>query len=149
MPTSTEARRPIWGIRQKSEHSIIESQNIVLLHLLSPTSNDHRFEYDTDKDIVQLKFVSASDGQPIGLLNWYAVHLTSMNNTNTLISSDNKGYAALRFEAQMNGEAALPGKVSYPNSFNLTLLITFLSLIFDWIVYDWIFVSRVPGFIDG
>jgi len=79
-------------------------------YLRNPAEERAKFEYDTDKDIVQLKFVSASDGQPIGLLNWYAVHLTSMNNTNTLISSDNKGYAALRFEAQMNGEAALPGK---------------------------------------
>ena len=78
--------------------------------------NNLRYEHDTDKDIVQLKFVSPSDGKPIGLLNWYAVHLTSMNNTNTLISSDNKGYAALRFEAHMNGDAVLPGKVSSSNS---------------------------------
>jgi len=78
-------------------------------YLRNPAEERAKFEHDTDKDIVQLKFVSTSDGQPIGLLNWYAVHLTSMNNTNTLISSDNKGYAALRFEAHMNGDA-LPGK---------------------------------------
>ena len=40
-----------------------------------------RYDYNTDKDFVQLKFVSATDNEPIGLLNWYAVHLTSMNNT--------------------------------------------------------------------
>jgi len=35
-----------------------------------------------------------------------------MNNTNRLISSDNKGYAELLFERDMNGEATHPGKVS-------------------------------------
>jgi neutral ceramidase len=29
----------------------------------------------------------------IGLINWYSVHGTSMNNTNYFISGDNKGYA--------------------------------------------------------
>jgi len=43
-------------------------------------------------------------------LNWYAVHLTSMNNTNSFISSDNKGYSALLFETEMNGPNVLPGK---------------------------------------
>ena len=28
-----------------------------------------------------------------GMVNWYAVHGTSMNNTNKFISGDNKGYA--------------------------------------------------------
>ena len=42
--------------------------------------------------------------------SWFAVHCTSMNNTNHYISSDNKGYAELLFEQMMNGDA-LPGKV--------------------------------------
>ena len=33
-----------------------------------------------------------------------------MNNTNRLISGDNKGYASLRFEQQMN-RGFMPGKV--------------------------------------
>ena len=61
--------------------------------------------------MVQLKFV-AVNGQPLGVLNWFAVHLTSMNNTNPYISSDNKGYAALRFEAELNGPETLPGRVT-------------------------------------
>ena len=43
--------------------------------------------------------------------SWFAVHCTSMNNTNRLISSDNKGLAELMFEDDMNGNDTLPGKV--------------------------------------
>lgn len=43
--------------------------------------------------------------------SWFAVHCTSMNFTNTLISGDNKGYAAYLMEKDMNNEA-LPGQVS-------------------------------------
>ena len=39
------------------------------------------------------------------------MHCTSMNNTNGLISSDNKGLASLMMEQYMNGEHILPGRV--------------------------------------
>ena len=48
---------------------------------------------DTDKGLVQLDFVSAA-GKPLGLINWFAVHPTSMNFTNHLISGDHKGTAS-------------------------------------------------------
>jgi neutral ceramidase len=38
------------------------------------------------------------DDGPIGMLNWFAVHGTSMNFYNKLISGDNKGYAAYAVE---------------------------------------------------
>ncbi|HEU4946150.1 MAG TPA: neutral/alkaline ceramidase [Kribbella sp.] len=38
------------------------------------------------------------DGEPAGAINWFATHNTSMTNTNTLISADNKGYAAYHWE---------------------------------------------------
>ncbi len=56
-----------------------------------------------------LKFVD-TDGKPLGMISWFAVHCTSMNNTNRLISGDNKGYASYRFEREMNPDS-LPGKV--------------------------------------
>jgi neutral ceramidase len=40
------------------------------------------------------------DGRPVGAVNWFATHGTSMTNRNRLISSDNKGYAALRWERE-------------------------------------------------
>jgi neutral ceramidase len=39
-------------------------------------------------------------GRPIGAIAWHAVHNTSMPNTNHLVSSDHKGYAALMLERQ-------------------------------------------------
>ena len=44
------------------------------------------------------------------LHSWFPVHTTSMNNTNVLISGDNKGYASYLMEQHMNN-GALPGKV--------------------------------------
>jgi len=57
-------------------------------YLLNP--EEERAEYkdgDTDKTMLLLKFVAGSDsGETLGVLNWFAVHGTSMNNTNTLVS---------------------------------------------------------------
>ena len=39
-------------------------------------------------------------GQTIGVVNWFATHGTSLTNRNTLISGDNKGYAAWRWESE-------------------------------------------------
>ncbi|KAJ6216343.1 hypothetical protein RDWZM_007500 [Blomia tropicalis] len=44
-----------------------------------------------------------TNGTLMGIIDWFAVHGTSMNNTNKLISSDNKGYAAMRYEEDYNG----------------------------------------------
>ena len=45
------------------------------------------------------------------LYSWFAVHCTSMNNSNHLISGDNKGYASMLME-QYKDPGSLPGKVS-------------------------------------
>nr|CAH0102723.1 unnamed protein product [Daphnia galeata] len=79
-------------------------------YLNNPAYERAKYTYNADKDMVQLKFVS-TDGQPMGVINWYAVHGTSMNNTNPYISSDNKGYAGLLFEGVINGPEVMPGKV--------------------------------------
>lgn len=70
-----------------------------------------RYQYNVDKDITQLKFVSSLDKKLRGVINWFPVHPTSMNNTNTLISSDNVGYASILLEQYMNKNEIL-GKVS-------------------------------------
>lgn len=38
------------------------------------------------------------DGRPVGAINWFATHGTSMSGDNRLISADNKGYAAYHWE---------------------------------------------------
>ncbi|XP_015929598.2 neutral ceramidase [Parasteatoda tepidariorum] len=79
----------------------------------SPTSylnnpEEERAMYDSNIDtkMTLLKFTDVNR-KPIGMINWFAVHCTSMNNTNDLISSDNKGYASLLFEKKMNQNALL------------------------------------------
>jgi len=68
-----------------------------------------RYKHDVDKRMVQLKLMR-EDGVAVGAISWFAVHPTSMNNTNTLVSSDNVGYAAILFEQRMN-PGRLIGKV--------------------------------------
>ena len=53
--------------------------------------------------------IEDKNGKPKGMLNWFAVHGTSMNNTNHLISGDNKGYASYLFEQEFNKKGTLPG----------------------------------------
>ena len=74
-------------------------------YLLNPYEErmSYQTDGDTDKNMLLLKFVSLKNPKRIiGILNWYAVHGTSMNNTNTLVSGDNKGYASYAFEHDIN-----------------------------------------------
>lgn len=52
-------------------------------YLLNPQSERDKYadQGDTDKTMLMLKFVS-NDKKPLGALNWFAVHGTSLNNTN-------------------------------------------------------------------
>ncbi|XP_065884101.1 uncharacterized protein [Dysidea avara] len=74
-------------------------------------------DYPTDVDYTMflLKLVSETN-QPLGSISWFPVHTTSMNNTNDLISGDNKGYASYLMEQHMNN-GALPGKGSFVAAF--------------------------------
>lgn len=72
-----------------------------------------RYNGDTDKKIAQIKFVSMTNGTLLGALNWFAVHATSMNNTNHLVSSDNVGYASVLLEEAVNPKGTFPGKVKF------------------------------------
>ncbi|KAG1714295.1 Neutral ceramidase [Nymphon striatum] len=84
-------------------------------YLRNPESERKRFKHNTDKEMFVMKFVNTNQ-EPIGMINWFAVHGTSMNNTNKLISGDNKGYASQLFEAAMN-PTALPGKGKFVAAF--------------------------------
>lgn len=67
-------------------------------------------EGDTDKNMLLLKFTSITRNNTLGVLNWFSVHGTSMNASNTLISGDNKGYASYLMEKALNSEETLPGQ---------------------------------------
>lgn len=75
----------------------------------NPNEERAKYKYNTDKQMQLLKMVDRS-GKPIAMLNWFPVHGTSMNSSNHLISSDNKGYASLLFEEEFNPAETLPGK---------------------------------------
>ena len=64
-------------------------------------------EGNTDKRFLQLNV--EKNGKPAGIVNWFAVHANSLNFTNNLVSSDNKGYAAYLVERHVNGIAKGPG----------------------------------------
>mmetsp|Transcript_1911 Transcript_1911/g.3344 ORF Transcript_1911/g.3344 Transcript_1911/m.3344 type:complete len:677 (+) Transcript_1911:373-2403(+) len=64
----------------------------------NPAGERAKYNSDTDSEMTVLKFED-SDGTPLGMLNWYSVHPTSMPKSNTLINGDNKGYASILFES--------------------------------------------------
>jgi neutral ceramidase len=66
-------------------------------YLRNPTTERAQFGYDTDKRMTLMR-LQGDDGRELGLINWFAVHGTSMGNDNLLISGDNKGYASYLFE---------------------------------------------------
>ncbi|TRZ01070.1 hypothetical protein DNTS_005954 [Danionella cerebrum] len=70
-------------------------------YMNNPEEERKRYEFNTDKQIVVLKFTDL-DGDGIGLLSWFAVHPVSMNYTNLMVSSDNLGYASYAFEQDKN-----------------------------------------------
>ncbi|XP_025992627.2 neutral ceramidase isoform X2 [Solenopsis invicta] len=75
-------------------------------YLQNPKSERDKYEDNVDKILTQIQFIGADD-EPLGVINWFAVHPTSMNNTNHLISSDNVGYASILFEKMMNKNSAV------------------------------------------
>ena len=92
---------------------------------LNPQSEQdvYKEEGDTDKTMTQMTFHSTDDKNVIsGLLNWFAVHGTSMNSSNHLISGDNKGYASYLMERYWNGNATLTGTGKFVAAFASTNL---------------------------
>ncbi|CAG0918302.1 unnamed protein product [Notodromas monacha] len=103
----------IWyGETQVNDANINRSP---MAYLNNPVEEQNRYEFDVDKTMWLLRFDDAQ-GNPLGVLNWFAVHPTSMNNTNTLVSGDNKGVASMLFEQALNPES-LPGQGKFVAAF--------------------------------
>ncbi|XP_038060222.1 putative neutral ceramidase C [Patiria miniata] len=87
-------------------------------YLKNPKDERDKYLYDVDKEMTVLKFED-KDGNGLGVICWFPVHPVSMENTNKLISSDNKGFASYLFEMDMNpgskmGEGSFVA--AFPNS---------------------------------
>lgn len=67
-------------------------------HDVQPKFGRHERHLAVDREMTVLR-LEAEDGAPLGLLDWFSVHATSIHNDNRLISGDNKGYAAAAAEA--------------------------------------------------
>jgi neutral ceramidase len=77
-------------------------------------------EQDVEKSMTLLR-LDRGDGRSIGLINWFGVHPTTTGNTNALISSDNKGWAAMQFEKIAKTNYAIaPGQDNFVASFAQT-----------------------------
>ncbi len=66
----------------------------------NPPEERARYPHNTNKLMTVLRFDSVA-GKPLGLLNWFGVHATSLERDNVWISGDNKGYSAYLFEREM------------------------------------------------
>ncbi len=60
------------------------------------------FSDNVDAEMTLLRF-DALDGTEIGLINWFAVHGTSLDIANRRIHGDNKGYASYKIEKMKGG----------------------------------------------
>ncbi|HET6856823.1 MAG TPA: neutral/alkaline non-lysosomal ceramidase N-terminal domain-containing protein [Streptomyces sp.] len=67
----------------------------------NPAADRAHFPHAVDPQTTVLRI--ERDGVLVGAVNWFATHNTSMTNANTLISADNKGYAASRWEERADG----------------------------------------------
>lgn len=70
----------------------------------NPASERARYAGATNPDMTMMRFDSC-DEVPIGAINWYGVHGTSMSSKNALISGDNKGLASQLLEREHRGDA--------------------------------------------
>ncbi|GBG28585.1 Neutral ceramidase [Hondaea fermentalgiana] len=87
----------------------------------NPKEERELYGHNTDLNATVLR-IEESDGTPVGMVNWFSVHGTSMPNTNHLISGDNKGYASQLFDAWYNGPEVLTGNGSFVSAFASTNL---------------------------
>ncbi|MCR3719491.1 MULTISPECIES: neutral/alkaline ceramidase [Prauserella salsuginis group] len=103
------------GIVESAEraHADLAPASLTLTHdeLTDASANRSRTAFDRNPDGDKAHFPDAvdpqtsllrieRDGRPVGAINWFPVHATSMSGDNRLVSSDNKGYAAYRWERQ-------------------------------------------------
>jgi len=68
----------------------------------NPATERSRWQHSIDPTMTVLRF--SQGGRDVGLISWFATHGVSMHPGNTLISGDNKGYAAQYIEKQVYGK---------------------------------------------
>jgi neutral ceramidase len=74
----------------------------------NPSEERAKYAHNVDKEMSLLVMEDASM-TTLGAFSWFAVHGTSMNNTNALVNGDNKGAAAQLMERRVAKRAATKG----------------------------------------
>lgn len=67
----------------------------------NPQAERTRWNSHIDPDMTVLRFRQGSED--VGVISWFATHGVSMSPSNRLLSPDNKGYAAWRWEHDLKG----------------------------------------------
>lgn len=97
------------GTTQIEDASISRS---AYAYLQNPADERAKFDHNVDKTMTLLRFVHTSDSgddKDIGVLNWFAVHGTSLLGNNSIVTGDNKGVAAWLFEKSTGDDAFVAG----------------------------------------
>ncbi|MER5959401.1 neutral/alkaline ceramidase [Streptomyces sp. NPDC001893] len=85
---------------------------------LNPQADKDVYPLGIDPTMTVLRFRQGHTD--VGAISWFPTHGTSMTNTNTLISGDNKGYAAYAWEHDAAGVRYLDGAPSFVAAFPQT-----------------------------
>ena len=80
----------------------------------NPEEERARYQHDTDRNMTLLKFVQ-EDGA-VSVLNWFAVHPTSLTYDNKFVSGDHKAFAALEMERRLAQSSRTPFVAAFANA---------------------------------
>jgi neutral ceramidase len=92
-------------------------------YLNNPPDEIKKYDSDVDQDMTLLTVSDKSKNSLRGSVNWFAVHGTSMNNSNHLVSGDNKGFASYMWEMEefQAGNKAFVGAFAISNAVSYQL----------------------------
>jgi neutral ceramidase len=76
------------------------AQRSLPAYMQNPEEERARYQHDTDRNMTLLKLVQ-EDGA-VSVLNWFAVHPTSLTYDNKFVSGDHKAFAALEMERRLS-----------------------------------------------
>ncbi|MFG2821675.1 neutral/alkaline non-lysosomal ceramidase N-terminal domain-containing protein [Kitasatospora sp. NPDC048365] len=85
---------------------------------LNPQADKDVYPLGIDPTMTVLRFRQGTTD--VGAISWFPTHGTSITNTNTLISGDNKGYAAYAWEHDTAGVRYLDGSPAFVAAFPQT-----------------------------
>jgi neutral ceramidase len=90
------------------------AQRSLPAYMNNPEEERARYQHDADRNMTLLKFVQ-EDGA-VSVLNWFAVHPTSLTYNNKFVSGDHKAFAALEMERRLAQSSGTPFVAAFANA---------------------------------